>query len=62
VPVIGLDEIWQRINKKTIWLLKVDTEGAEVDILEGASETVLGATQNAIVEYHDNIFPGLGGC
>jgi FkbM family methyltransferase len=58
VPVIGLDEIWQRMNKGTIWLLKVDTEGAEVDILEGASESVLGAVQYAIIEYHDNIFPG----
>jgi FkbM family methyltransferase len=58
VPVIGLDEVWRRINKETIWLLKIDTEGAEVDILEGASEDVLGATQNAIVEYHDNIYPG----
>jgi FkbM family methyltransferase len=58
VPVIGLDEIWRHINNQTIWLLKVDTEGAEVDILEGASENVLRATQNAIIEYHDNIFPG----
>jgi FkbM family methyltransferase len=58
VPVIGLDEIWERINKAAIWLLKIDTEGAEVEILEGASESVLRATQNAIVEYHDNIYPG----
>jgi FkbM family methyltransferase len=58
VPVIGLDEVWERFNKAAIWLLKIDTEGAEVDILEGASKSVLTATENAIVEYHDNINPG----
>jgi FkbM family methyltransferase len=58
VPMIGLDDIWKRMNQEPIWLLKIDTEGAEVDILEGASEAVLAATQNAIVEYHDNIYPG----
>jgi FkbM family methyltransferase len=58
VPMVGLDEIWSRLDKKRIWLLKIDTEGAEVDILEGASNAVLDATQNAIVEYHDQIVPG----
>jgi FkbM family methyltransferase len=57
VPMIGLDELWERLDRRPIWLLKIDTEGAEADTLEGASPDVLCATQNAIVEYHDNICP-----
>jgi FkbM family methyltransferase len=58
VPMIGLDEVWHRVQKNEIWLLKIDVEGAEVDILEGASRAVLDGVANAIVEYHDNIYPG----
>jgi FkbM family methyltransferase len=58
VPVVTLDEAWRRLNYEPIWLLKIDTEGAEVDILEGASSSLLDAVQHAIVETHDNIYPG----
>jgi FkbM family methyltransferase len=58
IPRVGIDEVWQRAGKKNVWLLKVDTEGAETDILEGASPAFLASVQNAIVEYHDNIVPG----
>jgi hypothetical protein len=40
-------------------MLKIDTEGAEGDILEGASREMLQATQHAIVEYHDILCPGV---
>lgn len=59
VPMVGLDEVWRRLAREPIWLLKIDTEGAEGDILEGASKSTLGAVQNAIIEYHDNIVPGV---
>lgn len=59
VPMVGLDEVWQRLDRAPIWLLKIDTEGAEGDILEGASKSTLAAVQNAIIEYHDNIVPGV---
>lgn len=58
VPVVAIDEAWVRFDRKPIWLLKIDTEGAEADILEGASGDFMGAVRNAIVEYHDNIVPG----
>ena len=58
VPVVGIDEAWKRLDRQPIWLLKIDTEGAEADILEGASRAFIGAVRNAIVEYHDNIVPG----
>lgn len=59
VPMVGLDEVWRRLDQRKIWLLKIDTEGAEGDILEGASSGVLEAVDHAIVEYHDNISPGV---
>ncbi len=43
--MIGLEQVWQRLGQCEIWLLKIDTEGAEADILEGAPEAMLGATQ-----------------
>ena len=59
VPMLGLDDVWRRLHEVPIWLLKIDTEGAEGDILEGASKSTLEAVQNAIIEYHDNIVPGV---
>jgi FkbM family methyltransferase len=58
VPMVGMEEVWSRLDQREIWLLKIDTEGAEADILEGAPRALLEATQMAIVEYHDNICPG----
>jgi FkbM family methyltransferase len=58
VPIVGIDEVWNRTGRAPVWLLKVDTEGAEGDILEGASSQFLAAVRHAIVEYHDNIVPG----
>jgi FkbM family methyltransferase len=59
VPTINLDEAWERAGRPPIWLLKIDTEGAEGDILEGASQSCLTHVQNVVVEYHDNIVPGV---
>jgi FkbM family methyltransferase len=36
VPMVGMDEVWRRLDQREIWLLKIDTEGGEADILEGA--------------------------
>jgi FkbM family methyltransferase len=58
VPIVSVNDAWQRLNHTPIWLLKVDTEGAEVDILEGAAPEFLAAVKYAIVETHDNIYPG----
>lgn len=57
VAMIGMEEVWRRLDHRSIWLLKIDTEGAEADILEGTPDLMLRATRNAIVEYHDNISP-----
>jgi FkbM family methyltransferase len=58
VPVVGIDAAWERTGRRPVWLLKIDTEGAEGDILDGASPEMLRSVQNAIVEYHDDLAPG----
>jgi FkbM family methyltransferase len=58
-PMITLDDAWDRLDRAPIWMLKIDTEGAEGDILEGASDAVLASVQNACVEWHDNLVPGV---
>ncbi len=57
-PVVSLDEVWGRLGKRPIAMLKIDAEGGEVDILEGASRATMAAVQSAIIEYHDNLVPG----
>jgi len=59
VPMISLDEAWERMGRNPIWMLKIDTEGAEGDILEGASDALLSSVTNACIEWHNNIVPGV---
>ena len=58
VPMVTLDEVWNRLHRPHIWMLKIDVEGAEADILEAASDEVLANVSNACIEWHDNIVPG----
>jgi len=50
-PVTTLDAIGQQENWKEIALLKMDVEGMEVEIFQGASETLTN-THHVIVETH----------
>jgi FkbM family methyltransferase len=52
VPLIDLDEVVRRAGGGPVALLKMDTEGAEVDTLEGASPATLQAIRQVILEYH----------
>lgn len=61
VPTVPFDEVWKRVSHRRVWLLKIDTEGGEVDILEGASTTALAAVDNVIVEYHNQIVSDASG-
>lgn len=45
------------MGRPQIWMLKIDTEGAEADILEAASDEALSSVSNACIEWHDNILP-----
>lgn len=57
VPMVDLNEVVRRADG-TIELMKIDTEGAEADILEGASESTFGMIKQIILEYHEQITPG----
>lgn len=51
VDVETVDRVVSELGIERIDLLKVDVEGLELDVLEGARET-LGSVDRAIVEYH----------
>jgi FkbM family methyltransferase len=51
VRITCLDRMLPALGVDHVDLLKVDTEGAEVDVLVGA-DAVLGATDRVILEYH----------
>lgn len=55
IQTINLDEVVNRAGP--IDLLKIDTEGAEADILEGASSDTLKQIKQIVLEYHDHLCP-----
>jgi FkbM family methyltransferase len=57
VPLIDLNEVVKRAGGGPVSLLKMDTEGAEVDTLGGASKATLQAIRQVILEYHNGIYP-----
>ncbi|MBC7933416.1 MAG: FkbM family methyltransferase [Rubrivivax sp.] len=57
VPIIDLNEVVRRAGGGPIALLKMDTEGAEADTLEGASTATLEALRQIILEYHETLCP-----
>jgi FkbM family methyltransferase len=59
VPAITLDDAWSRIGRAPIFMLKIDVEGAEGDILEATSDDMLAAVETACIEWHNNIVPGV---
>jgi FkbM family methyltransferase len=52
VRITSLDQILPALGVEHVDLLKIDTEGAEVDVLRGAVQT-LRNTERIIVEYHN---------
>jgi hypothetical protein len=57
VPLIDLNEVVRRADGGQIALLKMDTEGAEADTLEGADANTMQAIRQVIVEYHEGLCP-----
>jgi FkbM family methyltransferase len=61
VPQIDLNEAVRRANGQPVALLKMDTEGAEADTLEGARPETLRAIRQIILEYHVALCPDAAG-
>ncbi len=57
VPCIGLEECVARVTKPPVALLKVDAEGAEADILEGAPCEIWTQVRHVALEYHNDLCP-----
>lgn len=57
VPTIGLDEVVRRANGM-VSMLKIDAEGAEAHILQGAEHATLSAIDQIILEYHESLCVG----
>jgi|GEM_PF-1003398 len=54
----GLDDVIAETGSDRVALLKIDAEGAEADILEGASRETLAKVRQIAIEYHDHLVPG----
>jgi FkbM family methyltransferase len=57
VPAVSLDDAIRRTGAEQV-AVKIDAEGAEVAMLESASDATLAAIQELALEYHDTIVPG----
>jgi FkbM family methyltransferase len=58
VPMVTLDTVIERcIGDGPIALVKIDAEGAEAEILEGARSQTLKEIRQFVIEYHDGLCP-----
>jgi FkbM family methyltransferase len=58
VEAVDLAEALRRSGAERVALLKVDVEGAEVEIVEGAAPAVWARIDRAVLEFHDRFRPG----
>jgi 31-O-methyltransferase len=58
VEAIDLAEAVRRSGADRVALLKLDVEGAEIEIVEGADATVWARIDRVVLEFHDRIRPG----
>jgi FkbM family methyltransferase len=56
VPTVSLDRAIGRTGAECV-AVKIDAEGAEVEMLESASDATLAAIGEIALEYHDSIVP-----
>jgi FkbM family methyltransferase len=56
VPVVSFDHAIRRTGATRV-AVKIDVEGAEVEMLESASAATLAIVQEIALEYHDSIVP-----
>jgi FkbM family methyltransferase len=58
VEAIGLDQALDLCGDRPVDLLKIDIEGAEIEVVEGLPAQRWGQVRRAVVEYHDLFRPG----
>lgn len=58
VQAVGLDGAVALTGSPTIDLLKIDIEGAEIEVVEGAGADTWARVRRVVVEYHDLFRPG----
>jgi FkbM family methyltransferase len=58
VPSVALHEAINQCGAWKIDLLKIDIEGAEIEVLEGAHAGVWDRIDRVAIEFHDRIRPG----
>lgn len=53
VPILAIDEVWSKLGYDKIDFLKIDVEGAELEVLFGAKETLEKSSAKIVVAgYH----------
>jgi len=58
VETLSLQDALEKCGVKEVNLLKIDVEGAEIEILESAPTAVWKRIQRVVCEYHDLLRPG----
>jgi FkbM family methyltransferase len=58
VDAVGLDQALDLCGDRPVDLLKIDVEGAEIEIVEGLTAGRWRQVRRAVVEYHDLFRPG----
>jgi FkbM family methyltransferase len=61
VPAVSLQALVDQFEKDQHLVVKMDIEGAELDVLRHASDSVLARISQLTVEFHDNIDPTMAG-
>jgi hypothetical protein len=59
VPTDTVDHIC-RVHRLRPDVIKIDVEGAELDVLRGARETLTDRRVHAFVEFHPSVWPSIG--
>jgi FkbM family methyltransferase len=62
VPCIPVDDVVRELGLSRVDLIKIDVEGAEIEVLEGSRRTLINFKPNVIVEVHshDNLQKVIG--
>ncbi len=50
VPMARLDTVWREAGSPVVKLVKIDVEGAELDVLEGANELLMACRPGLLIE------------